>query len=169
MRTATSCPTAKQTSTLRKSPGVPGSKLRGVIRGCGRFLPLLQYGSVMNTSGTLIDVFGVSKQKLTCTTWPPWYLSYSCACPERRHRLHILCMSENLDLLKNKCLTRILLPVGRLMLIGKYYRNLKSSYICSCERLEKMRIKLSQGESSNAASPTTVGQTHIWLLEGRDW
>lgn len=54
------------------------------------------------------------------------------------------------------------------MLIGKYYRNLKSSCIYSCERLEKMRIKLSRGENSNAASPTAVGQTHGWLLEGRD-
>lgn len=54
------------------------------------------------------------------------------------------------------------------MLLGKYYRNLKSSCIYSCERLEKMRIKFSRGESSNAASPTVVGQTHVWLLEGRD-
>lgn len=87
MRTATSCPTAKQTSTLRKSPGVPGSKLRGVIRGCGGFLPLLQYRSVMNTSGTLIEVSGISKQKPTCTTWPLLYLSWEEA--QAAHSLHV--------------------------------------------------------------------------------
>lgn len=43
----------------------------------------------MNTSGTLIDVFGISKQKLTCPIWAPWYLSCTWEEAQAAHSLHV--------------------------------------------------------------------------------
>lgn len=170
MSTATqSC--YSKTNHRTKLPGVQSGRLRGAIRGCGGFLPLLQYRSVMNTTVLLIGIFVVSKQKLNYTIWPQWYLCFSCTHPERKHRLHVFYTSVW------SCSKRTVFNeyhafcVCRPKEIGKYYRNLKSSSSCiyTCERLEKMSTKLSRGESSNAASPTAAAGGQGLMTACRGW
>ena len=150
---------SKTNQHIRKLLGVRSGRLRGVIRGCGGFLPLLQYRSVMNTTVPLIGIFVVSEQKLPHTIWPQWSLCFSCTHPECKNRLHVFYTSIW------TCSKRTIFNiyhafrlVCRSMQTGKYYRNLKSSSscMCTCDSVEKMRPKLSREDSSDAASPTAA-------------
>lgn len=125
----------------------------------------------MNTTVPLIGIFVVSKQKLN---WPQSYLCFSCAHPKQdKHRPHIFYMSvwacsrrvfNSFNKYHAFCL------VCRLMQIRKYDSNLKSRSSCIyvCERLKKMRTKLSRGESSDA-SPTAAAGWQGLLTAHRCW
>lgn len=125
----------------------------------------------MNTTVPLIGIFVVSKQKLN---WPQSYLCFSCAHPKQdKHRPHIFYMSvwacsrrvfNSFNKYHAFCL------VCRLMQIRKYDSNLKSRSSCIyvCERLKKMRTKLSRGESSDASSTAAAGWQGL-LTAHRRW
>lgn len=132
-----------------------------------RLLLLLQQRSVMNKTVPLTGIFIVPRQKLNYF-WPQWYQCFSCTIQSRSTG----CMFSTCQCgpaPKELFLTSIMPSHWCAELwrewSTKIWNPAPAAFTRTCERLEKTRAKLSQGESNDKASLTAAsGGVNVCLL-----